>query len=63
MGGLYCCIVAFTHLGNVTGHRTATLAAPLSRCGPVMYEAGLHGEFTKKGLLVYKGMDAGDGLD
>ena len=28
IGSLYCCIVACAHLGNGTGHRTATLAAP-----------------------------------
>ena len=30
MGGLYLCIVACTHLGNGTGRRAATMAAPLS---------------------------------
>ena len=29
MGGAYLCIVACAHLGNGTGHRTATLVAPL----------------------------------
>ena len=31
------------HLGNGTGHRTATMAAPLALTnGPVSYEAVLH---------------------
>ena len=42
-GSLYCCIVACTHLGNSTGHKTVTLAAPLLllASGPVRYEAEL----------------------
>ena len=37
------CIVACAHLGNGTGHRTVTLAAPLLlTSGPVRYEAVLH---------------------
>ena len=43
MGGSYHCIVACAHLGNGTGHRTATLAAPpLHTSGQVRYEAVLH---------------------
>ena len=43
MVSLYCCIVACTHLGNSTGHKTVALAAPLLllACGPVRYEAEL----------------------
>ena len=38
----YCCIVACTHLGNGTGRRTETMAAPLQlTSGPVGYEAVL----------------------
>ena len=43
MGSLYCCIVACTHLGNGTGHRTVTMAAPLLLpSGLVRYYAMLH---------------------
>ena len=47
MGSLYHCIVACAHLGNGTGHRTATLAAVLLlTSGPVRYEAVLHSSGT-----------------
>ena len=43
MGSSCHCIVAYAHLGNGTGRRTATMAAPLLLiCGPVRYEAVLH---------------------
>ena len=43
MGNLYRYIVACGHLGNSTGHRTATLVAPLLlTSGPVRYAAVLH---------------------
>ena len=47
MGGSY-------HIA-VPGHRTATMAAPLTHCGPAKYEAGLHFFFfkLKKCLLVF----------
>ena len=42
MGSLHRCIVAYTHLENGTGHRTATMVAPLLlTSGPVRYEAVL----------------------
>ena len=41
--GSHRCIVACAHLGNSTGHRTATLAAPLLfNSGPLRYENVLH---------------------
>ena len=43
MGGLYCCIVACTHLGSGTGHITVTIVAPLLLTSGLMrYEAVLH---------------------
>ena len=43
MGSLNCCIVACAHLGNDTGLRTVTIAAPLLLIsGPVRYDAVLH---------------------
>ena len=43
MGSSYCCIVACTHIGNGTGRRTATMAAPLLlTSGPVRHEAVFH---------------------
>ena len=43
---LYCNIVACAHLGNGTGCRTATMAAPLVLTnGPVKCEVMLHGNF------------------
>ena len=43
IGALQRCIVACIHLGNRTGGKTATIAAPLLLPGgPVRYEAGLH---------------------
>ena len=45
MGTLCHCIELLgTQLGNSTGHRTATMAAPLLlTSGPVWYEAPIHG--------------------
>ena len=44
MGGLYRYIVACAHLGNGTGRRPVTMAAPLLlTSGPAKYEAELHG--------------------
>ena len=41
-GDLYRCIVACTHLGNSTGHRTVTMAVPLLlTSSPVRYRAEL----------------------
>ena len=43
MASSYHYIVACAHLGNDTGHRIATLVAPLLlTSGPVSYEAVLH---------------------
>ena len=42
MDGSPYCIVACAHLGNSTGHRTATMVAPLVTTGPARYEAVLH---------------------
>ena len=43
MGSLYHCVVACAQLGNGTGCRTATLAAPLVlTSGLLRYEAVLH---------------------
>ena len=43
MGGLYRYIVACAHLGNGTGRRTVTMAAPLLVTSElVRYEAVLH---------------------
>ena len=50
VGSLYHCIVACTHLGNDTGHRTATLEAPLLlTSGPARYEAMLYSCGTSPG--------------
>ena len=46
MGGVYRSIVACARLGNGTGRRTATMAAPLPfTSGLAKYEAGLHSHF------------------
>ena len=46
----YCCIVGDAHLGNGTGRRTPTLAAPLLlTSGSVRYEAVLHSYGTSPG--------------
>ena len=45
-GESYCCIIACTHLGNSTGCRTSTMAAPLlliigpERCETVLHSCG-----------------------
>ena len=44
---------ATCYLQAVAGRRTVTMAAPLSHCGPMKYEASLHIEGGKKGLLVF----------
>ena len=63
MGDLCHCIVSCAHLENDTGHKTATMVAPLVLIsGPGKYEAGLHSNF-KVFLCAWKGMYAGDGLD
>ena len=42
MGSLFHCTVVCAHLGNGTGHRTVTMAAPLLlNSGPVRYEVVL----------------------
>ena len=43
MGSLYHCTVAYAHLGNGTGHRTASMAAALFLTSdPGRYEAVPH---------------------
>ena len=57
MGGSHRCIVACTYLGNGTGHRTATMAAPLLlTSGPARYEAVLHNNLFSI-VCVFEGMD------
>ena len=46
MGGLYCCIVACSHIENDTDRRTSTMAAPLLlTSGPVRSEDVLYDNF------------------
>ena len=55
MGGLYHYIVACTYLGNGTGHRTVTMAAPLLvTSSSVRYEAVLHNKVFVFMLYVYE---------
>ena len=62
MGGLCCCIVACTQLGNGTVYRTVAMAAPvLLTNGLSRNEAVLYNNFLV--FCVCKGMYAGDGLD
>ena len=50
------------HLANGTGHRTATMVAPLLlTSGPAKFEVGLHNIFFL--AFVREGMYAEDGLD
>ena len=62
MDGFYHYIVAYTHLGYDTGHRTtAKMAAPLLlTSGLAKYEVELH---TNRVLCVHEGVDARDGPD
>ena len=62
MGGLYCCIVDGTHLGNGTKRGTATMAAPqLLTSGLVKYESWRHSKYFLA-FCVCEGIYAGDGL-